>query len=1114
MALSNRERVGKALDLLKQGLGPFVQRELRSHYGDDWWEQGIVGRLRAPTGREALDAEGTPEERFEKLDTHALLVLMWVQWNEVFHNKLGHMGRTYVSELRDARNQWAHQDAFSLEDAHRTLDTAARLLEMTAAEEAAEVERHARELLRQRFEDQTRRALHQTAREATKTDTASGLQPWREVVTPHPDVAAGRYLDADFAADLSRVTSGDAADEYGDPQEFFRRTFLTEGLSELLSTALARVSGEGGNPVIQLQTNFGGGKTHSLLALYHLFDPELRATEAAGVDALIDQLGLRDLPRASRAVFVGNRVNPATPHRKPDDDLWVHTIWGELAYQLGDSAGGKGAEAYGLVAEADRSGVSPGSDTLKELFETYGPALILIDEWVAFARQLYGTERLPAGSFDANLSFAQALTEAAGRTDNTLLVVSLPASELEAGGDAGRAALDRLSNVVRRTESVWKPASAQESFEIVRRRLFEPMSDPARYQARDAVCRAFSQLYRDNRGDFPRECGEADYERRLKSAYPFHPELFDRLYQDWSTLEKFQRTRGVLKLMAAVIHELWERNDRSLLIMPGTVPLDIGPMRHQLTQYLPYNEGWDGVLDRDIDGAESRPLALDRDTPNLGRYSACRRVARTIFIGSAPSVAAQTVRGIEEVRIKLGCVQPGESAATFGDALRRLGEELTYLYSDGNRYWFDTHPTVKRLAADRAGQYADDDVETELIRRLRNAARQRASFEGVHPAPSASSEIHDDPTARLVVLGPDCPHGRNLDPSPARDAAEEILNHRGNSPRQHRNMLVFLAPDQDRLRDLQSAIRYWLAWQSIYEERDQLNLDTFQRNQAKTSLDHSDDTVTTRLQEAYCWLLTPTQNGTQPIEWEISRLQGGDENLVARAAKRLENTDQLITTWSPANLDMELQRWLWNDHSHLSVQKLWEYLATYCYLPRLKSVDVLLDAIREGVRTRDYFGYATSVGEEGRYRGLIFGQDAGSIYVDDQAVLVKPDVAQRQIDAESAAEPTQVKEAPTTSEAEGSSEANKSVSRQQAEESAQPKRFFGTVELDSKRVGSKAGQIAEEVIQHLSLLDGANVRVTLEIEADVPEGVPEDTMRVVTENCRTLKFEQQEFEDE
>jgi predicted AAA+ superfamily ATPase len=264
-------------------------------------------------------------------------------------------------------------------------------------------------------------------------------------------------------------------------------------------------------------------------------------------------------------------------------------------------------------------------------------------------------------------------------------VISLPASDThgsphaqaddtEVGGQRGREALDRLRNVVGRVESSWRQASAEEGFEIVRRRLFEPMTDPAHFKDRDVVARAFADLYRAQHQEFPPECADADYEKRIKAAYPIHPEIFDRLYTDWSTLVKFQRTRGVLRLIAAVIHALWEKGDRNPLILSAHVAIDEPRVQFELTRYLSDNRV--PVIEKDVGGFGALPHRLDAEIPNLGKWAACRRVARTVYLGSAPTATAAH-RGIEDRRIKLGCVTPGESPAIFGDALRRLASAAT-----------------------------------------------------------------------------------------------------------------------------------------------------------------------------------------------------------------------------------------------------------------------------------------------------------------------------------------------------------------------------------------------------------------------------------------------------
>lgn len=1102
MAVSNHERIGKGLEVFREGIAPYILRELKASYGANWYSRGSAA-LTGTVGIDASRKKGSDEEKYALLDVQALLSIAWSEWNQVFQVKLGHTGRTYVSELRDVRNKWAHQQAFTLDDCHRALDTMGRLLQMVSAPQADVIGKMARELLRIRYEEEAKREVKKGAQIVTETGTPVGLKAWREIATPHPDVASGRYQQAEFAADLAQVEAKEAEDEYQNPVEFFRRTYLTEGLSHLLALALQRLSGSGGDPVVELQTNFGGGKTHSMLALYHLFGGGVKPGQVTGLEKVLDAANVKDLPKAQVAVLVGTRINPATPQKKPDGVV-VRTLWGDLGYQLG------GKNGYKIVEDADVKGVSPGSDTLKELFDKHGPCLILIDEWVAFARQLYNVEGLPAGSFDSNMTFAQALTEAARRTKNSLVVASIPASDIEIGGEGGRAALDRIRNTFGRMEAVWKPATAEESFEIVRRRLFQTITD---FAARDAVCQEFAQMYRQNRGEFPRECAEADYERRLKGAYPIHPELFDRLYQDWSTLQRFQRTRGVLRLMAGVIHELWERQDKSLLIMPGTLPLDSPPVRFEMTRYL--SDGWGAVIDTDIDGPTSRPLLLDRENPNLGRYSAARRVTRTVFVGSAPSGLDQRVRGIEEVRIKLGCVQPGELPATFGDALRKLGDQLSYLYGDGSRYWFDTRPSVNRLANDRAEQFRSDDVIDEIIRRLRQN-RAIGEFAGVHPAPSSGNDIPDVQEARLVVLAPSFPHAQKVNPSLALEEATNIFENRGSTPRVQRNMLVFLAPDRERLVELERAVRVCLGWSSIDGEKERLDLGGFQLQQLESSLKRAEETVSVRLQETYSWLLVPTQEGANPVHWDISRVSGTDD-YVTRVSRKLKGSGQLVSQWSPALLKIELDKWFWQTSDFVGIKAVLEAFGRYCYLPRLVRPDVLIGAIQEGVQSKDYFGYATSVSDTGVFEGLKIGSTISSVHTDDRSVLVKAAAAIKQLDELIAKESFVGAAAPGTSTARKSTSAVGSdgvaVEQLVIPKAPEIKRFHGTVTLNPTRLGRDASEIGEAVIQHIAGLTGARIEVTLEIHADL-DGAPDAVVRTVSENCRTLKFNDFGFEKE
>ena len=761
---------------------------------------------------------------------------------------------------------------------------------------------------------------------------------------------------------------------------------------------------------------------------------------------------------------------------------------------------------------------------LRELFNEYGPCLVLVDEWVAYARQLHDAADLPAGSFETQFSFAQALTESAKLAKNCLLVISLPASDsagsphtkaddVEVGGVRGREALDRLRNVVGRVESSWRPASAEEGFEIVRRRLFEPLVGTDAFKLRDVTARAFADLYRAQSGEFPPETKSGDYEKRLQAAYPIHPEIFDRLYNDWSTLVKFQRTRGVLRLMAAVIHNLWEKGDRNPLILPSMIPIDDPRVQFELTRYL--SDNWVPIIEKDVDGPNSLPLRIDNQQANLGKLHAGRRVARTIYMGSAPSAGAAH-RGLEDRWVKLGCVMPGEPPAIFGDALRYLAAQATYLYQDGRRYWYSTQATVTKLAEDRAEQYKrePDRAAKELEARLKEDLRKPGDFSRIHPAPASGADVPDDLDARLVVLSAEHPHSKE-EGNLAEIAAKAVLETRGNSPRLYRNSLVFLAADKVRYQDLDDALRKYAAWKSIVDDKVPLNLDPHQVKQAETQLQAADGAVKARLPETYQWLLVPIQSkATDAVTWQATRLTGTDA-LAVRASKKLRNDDLLVLTLGSTILRKFLDDVLWRGGEHVAIRQLVDDFGRYPYLPRLAGPEVLINAIRDGIALltwpTDTFAFAESFDEDAkRYRGLRGGQQ---VMLDAQStgLLVKSDVARRQIEAEKPAGTPGIPQPPG---APGPGPAIPPPGGPAPFAPQLPRRFHGTVVLDTARVGRDASRVADEVIAHLSGLVGANVVVTLEIEASIPNGASEQVVRAVSENSRTLKFENHGFESD
>ena len=1133
MALNNRDRVGRAFDLLSEGLKDVVDDAMtRAFQSSEWNEKWAA---------EGAQKHGSSSTKV--LAKHDVQVQLRALTEQGYHfkDRLSRAQQGFASELREARNRWAHSDSFSSEDTLRVLDTVERLLEaVDSSDSASDVRKMRLDLQRTVYEDQTRK---QVKRSQTSIEPSAGLRPWREVIRPHDDVARGEFTASEFAADLHLVHTGETkSPEYSDPVEFFSRTYLTDGLRDLLSRALRRIGGDGGaSPVVNLQTNFGGGKTHSMLALYHLFGgtPVVRfPQELQELIAEAGQSGFESL-NVRRVALVGTYLKPGSPLIKPDGTE-VRTMWGELAWQLG------GREGYELVAQDDQAGTNPG-EALRVLLQKYSPSLILVDEWVAYARQLVTDKQLPAGSFDTQFTFAQTLTEVVQSVPNAMLVVSIPASDtgaagsgndLEIGGENGQAALERLQNVVRRVADQWRPSSKDESFEIVRRRLFQN-PDAAGLTAISATARAFMDLYRTNPQSFARELsdGTDSYEKRIRASYPLHPELLDRLYEDWSTLERFQRTRGVLKLVSWIVHELWASNDSSPLILPGNVPLDATTVNTDLTQYL--EDQWKPIIDSDIDGSDSTAHQIDLDRPALGQRFVTQRIARTIFLGAAPRNKS-TRKGIDKQSLWLGTAIPGDVLGNFGQAVELLAERSTFFYEEQGHYWFDTQPSVAKAASDYAEQLREDVelVWNEIAQRLRTEERKRGSFDRVHIAVETSADVPDLEEARLVIAHPRVSY-RKQDGLQAKalEWARTVVEAKGASQRTHRNALVFLVADRTELERLEDATRNYLGWKRVQQNSESLNLSAQQRNQTDSQVQKFNQTVDARIQDVWTWVVYPEQiDTTKPFTLTAAKVQtSGSLSIAERVSKKLEREEQLITEFGSTTLGMTLNDQLankWQQDREITVGELWGYFTQFTYMPRLAKREVLESALERAFDATlvNYGRFALASGkyDDGRYRDLVLPPaDSRPFQIANSTILLDYDLALEQVKQQQeemrkkaaleAMDPnTQVEstsnlasgstgEHPTTSSVvDERSGAVASVSAVESEPSL-PTHYFGSVKVDSQRYARDIGTILREVVDRIAGA-GVDLEITLDIQAKKTEGFDEHVVRVITENSTNLKF--------
>lgn len=945
------------------------------------------------------------------------------------------------------------------------------------------------------------------------------LKPWREIARPHKDVLEGSFKQSEFAADITQVANGTAPAEYQDAEKFFSRTYITEGMRLLLISVAQRLAGQGGDPVIQLQTAFGGGKTHTLLAVYHLACRQVSTDKLMGVPPVLDEAGIHDLPKARVAVIDGIKLSPSQPRKY--GSTTVNTLWGELAWQL------LGEEGYKQVSASDADGTSPGKQVLAELISQAAPCVILIDELVAFIRQLELGKQFKAGTFDSNISFIQALTEAMKAVPNAILLASLPESELEAGGNMGKQALNSLEKYFARVENVWKPVGTEEAFEIVRRRLFE---NPGERAEVEGISRQFSDFYRQHAEKFPVETQSNEYFERLCRSYPIHPEIFDRLYEDWSTLEKFQRTRGVLQYMAIVIHRLWNSDNRDALIMPGSLPLEDSNVRNKSIHYLP--QGWEPVIEREVDGPRSAPYDIDGHHTLFGGVQAARRTARTIFLGSAPSSREQMIRGIQAERVMLGVVQPGQAVGVFEDVLKRLRDRLHYLYSEQDRFWLDTKPNLRREMESRKQNISERDELLPLLKtRVSQVFGRSHQFGGIHVF-TPSVDVPDDfgSGPRLVVLPTNAAYSR-AENNQAFAAAEDILRNRGDQPRQKQNRLIFLAADFDVVSRLKEQGRIFLAWQSIVSdiESGTLNQDLSHLNQAKRNRDGAEQSLTQLVRETYKWLIAPAEEfvkGKLTLNWEVVSVSPTASNLVQAIEEKLREEEWLIYEWSPIHLRNMLKQWYLKDGvNEVSALKVWQDTCHYLYLPRLVNDNVFRNAITQGVESEDYFAFAS--GKEGdRYLGFTFSRsaittlDESSLLIDREAAIAYAErIRQAAQPSPQPIQPGEAGGAPTPGATDNTGATITTIPGETGQPGAGStatvkKQFYGTISLDPVKAKMDFATIMDEVVQQFTAKLGVDVKISVEIEARNKDGFDESLQRTVKENCNVLRFGSAEFEEE
>ncbi|MBN1814375.1 MAG: ATP-binding protein [Anaerolineae bacterium] len=614
----------------------------------------------------------------------------------------------------------------------------------------------------------------------------SMIKGWYDVIQPHEDIRKGHFDESIFAADLGDVADGIAAADYSDPYLFFKKTYPTRGLTSLLGRVHTKLTSGQGPSVIQIQTPFGGGKTHALVAIYHYLKHGDR------IEGLLPDLPASPFQGGGRdgglAVVAGNHWDPVAG--RTTRGITRRTFWGEVAYQIGGEAG------YEVFRQNDEARISPGKDKLRAFLADHQPFVLLFDEILEYVNR--ALDRRAGGDLDVSLgtqtfSFFQELTETVASLPRAMLIVTLPSSHLEDFGEKQEESLARLNKIFGRVEAIETPVQGEEVYAVIRRRLFEEET-LRRVQMREIVHRYF-QLYAQHRDDLPAKAREANYRDKLEMAYPFHPDVVDILYEKWSTYPTFQRTRGVLRLLANVVEDLYQREVPLDLILPGDLNLEQPSIRQEFLKHI--GPEYEGIIGSDIAGHEAKAQALDRVNRQWSHLA--QRVSAAIFFHSFS--ADDSEKGVSLPYVKLATLRSDAIPAMVTDVLQRLANELWYLNTRADAYYFSRIPNLNRMILDKKELFNEsyeeamrEIIEKEIGRRFR-----------AYLWPETGDGIPDNRELKLVILRPE-------------DGGAQIpawIERRGESFREYKNTLFFALADTGAFVKLREDVKTHLALQEI-----------------------------------------------------------------------------------------------------------------------------------------------------------------------------------------------------------------------------------------------------------------------------------------------------------
>ena len=922
------------------------------------------------------------------------------------------------------------------------------------------------------------------------------LAPWIEIAQPHADIRDGSFDESLFAADLGLVATGMGPADYVDAELFAAKTFLTDNLRAVLVEVGNRLDGDAGSAaVFRMQTEFGGGKTHTLLAAYHLFrTPEQVSSTQLGRD-LAAALKAGRLPKARVAVLDGSALT-VDPETMPDGCV-VRSLLGHLAWRLG------GAAAFEKVRAKDEGLRGTSTVEMVKVLTEAAPCLILLDETLE-----YLNKALEVGSVDGNLAATtltviKELCTAASNVPGAAVVATLTSSRLEDYATvAGQEMSERLSKVVGRTENIVTPVEGDDIFPILHTRLFETIGS---LEERRAVAGAYGACYEQMGDVLPHSYRDPSYRDRICHAYPFHPELIDLLTNRWGSLSGFQRTRGALRTLAHTVKALSQVNHQGILIAPGDVPLADDGVRAEVIRFA--GESYKSALNADIIRPDSRAVEEDaRRGGEIKKHRVAVGLATTAFLNSFGS---DRVLGASPPQMLVGVAQPlpGLSRGVLDDVRDALSGSLWYMRYEGGRYRFTTEPNLNKVIVEREGAVGDGEITALLRETVNQVAGPVAPFRVV-PHVIESGDVVDEPRLTIGVMAPN----RAIGSIPghiaieATEVAEAVLNTGRGSSRSNKNAVVLVAADAGGVTKARQVARTVVAMREI--TKDIVRLKRFnqdQRDQLADRLKAVEERLPQEVVMTYRHLIllgSDGNGGTRVNTVDLGPARVGD-TICQRVAEHLKATDRLIdTTLAPAALLTDRFGVIGADESAVELDRLLDYFYRLPRLPKIANPNVLRRCLAQGAQD-SLFGLASGAAWDAPDAVLRFAEDMDPAEIEFQpgTWLVRASSIKPLIDARQKSEKPETAETTTNTEADGQPDLGSHPEDQGSDTKDDPTR----VTLTARGIpADKIREIVKVAIMPLAAT-GADLDISVEVVASHPDGIPRSTLDLtVAEGLRQL----------